>query len=185
MVVFINGSFGIGKTTVARLLVRHVSRSTIFDPEPLGLVLAQLARFLPLKERTDDFQDLRAWRRGCVRAIQVATRIRSTVIVPMTFSNASYLAEMVSPFRGRGVLTLHYCLTAPPHVVLERLQGREGRRGPSAWQLRRLAECCAAHQGREFAEQVPTDGRSASDLAMDLAGRIRRATEDPHVSPAA
>jgi thymidylate kinase len=36
MVIFVNGSSGVGKTTVARLLTRRLPRSTLFDPEPLG-----------------------------------------------------------------------------------------------------------------------------------------------------
>lgn len=54
--IFINGTFGVGKTTVARLLAQRLPRSMIYDPELLGVVLQRLSR--PFK-RIDDFQDLR------------------------------------------------------------------------------------------------------------------------------
>jgi hypothetical protein len=185
VVVFINGSFGIGKTTVARLLSSLLVQSTVFNPEPLGLAIASLAKLVSRKHRTDDFQDLLLWRRATVRSIRALTRIRRTVIVPMAFSNAAYLDEVVTPLRHGGVYTLHFCLTAPYQVVLQRLRAREGRRGPSAWQLRRSEECCVAHQGPEFAEHVPAAERSAVDLARYLAERIRATREKPRAAPVA
>jgi hypothetical protein len=58
MIVLINGSFGIGKTTVARLLRGHFSGSVLYDPEWAGLLLRHPARLLKFEgSATDDFQD--------------------------------------------------------------------------------------------------------------------------------
>jgi dephospho-CoA kinase len=174
MVIFINGSFGIGKTTVARLLSEQLDNSVVFDPEPVGVAFSHLALLVPLRQRTDDFQDLVSWRRISIRAIRIALRFRKTVIVPMTFSNAAYLGEFLSHFRSHGVPALHFCLTAPHRIVLGRLRGREGHRGPTQWQLRRSAECCDAHSAAEFAEHLATADHSALDLADQIVERIHR-----------
>ncbi len=173
MVVFINGSFGIGKTTVSRLLAAQLPGSMVFDPEPLGIALMHLAAIGT--PRKDDFQDLAAWRWLGARAVRIARGLRGTVIVPMAFTNLAYLGEFLSYLRERGVPTRHFCLTAPHSVVLERLRARQSR-GPTPWQLRRSAECCAAHQAPQFAEHVPTTDRTAREVANDLAARIRSAT---------
>jgi predicted kinase len=172
MVVFINGSFGIGKTTVARLLAAQLPRSVVFNPEPMGVILMHFAAIG--RPRKDDFQDLAGWRRLTARAVRLASRLRRTVIVPMAFTNLAYLGEVLSYLRDRGVPTFHFCLTAPHSVVLERLHARQSL-GPTPWQLRRSAECCAAHQAPEFAEHVPTHDRTARDVANDIATRIRSA----------
>ena len=174
MVVFINGSFGIGKTTVARLLAQRLSGSAVFDPEPAGLALRRLALLFPLRERTDDFQDLASWRRTSIRAIGLALRVRKTVIVPMAFSNLSYLGEFLEHFRDRGVPTLHFCLTAPYDVIVDRLRARERQRGPTQWMLRRSAEYCEAHNAPEFAAHIPTADRLALGVASEIAERIHR-----------
>jgi hypothetical protein len=91
MVILINGSFGIGKTTVARLLARRLPRSLVFDPERLGFVL-QRARWL-LGTPVEDFQDLRSWRRLVILSVRALCGLRFHVIVPMAFSNPWYLHE--------------------------------------------------------------------------------------------
>ena len=173
MVVFINGSFGVGKTTVARLLVRQLPHSGLFDPEPFGVVLLHLSAHWPPTARVDDFQDLRLWRTASVRLIRAARGLRRTVVVPMTFSNETYLGEFLSGARRHDADTRHFCLTAPLDVVRERLGRREGRRGPSAWLLRRSAECCVAHSRPEFAEHVATENRTPQAVADEILARLR------------
>jgi hypothetical protein len=38
MVLLLNGAFGIGKTTVSRLLVARSPRAVVFDPEWMGIL---------------------------------------------------------------------------------------------------------------------------------------------------
>ena len=63
-VVLINGSFGVGKTSVARELKRRVPGSVIYDPEWAGLVMQRASRALLGRSSVGDFQDLRIWRRS-------------------------------------------------------------------------------------------------------------------------
>jgi predicted kinase len=165
MVIFVNGSFGVGKTTVARLLVQRLPRSVVFDPEPLGVGLQRLAR--PFR-RVDDFQDLRAWRRWSIRLIRVLRGLRRTIVVPMAFSNEEYLREFVTKIRRSDRETFHFCLMAPLAVVQQRLEHRAGRRGPNTWQVRRATECCSEHQRPEFAVHVPTENRSPQQIADEI-----------------
>jgi len=173
MVIFINGSFGVGKTTVARWLVQQLPHSVLFDPEPIGVVLLHLARIWPSATRANDFQDLRIWRKTSIRLLGVICRLRRVVVVPMAFSNASYLRDFLSAARRRDGETFHFCLTAPLAAVRERLGSRDVRRGPTEWQLRRSEECCEAHRRPEFAELVSTEGRSPQEVAQDILARIR------------
>jgi hypothetical protein len=172
-VILVNGSFGVGKTTVARLLRQRLPHSVIVDPELIGLPLLMLSKAWPFGQAVADFQDLRAWRRASAFTVRMMQRLRGIVIVPMTFSNRFYLGEFQRGIGARGIQTFHFCLTAPHEVVLERLRRREGRRGPSPWQLRRSAECCIAHQSPDFAIHIGTEGRTPEQIAEDIVRRIR------------
>ena len=56
MIIWLNGGFGSGKTTLAKELERRVQGSVVFDPEDLGMMLWKWLR------PNDDFQDLASWR---------------------------------------------------------------------------------------------------------------------------
>ncbi len=59
MIVMLNGSFGVGKTTVAKLLCQALPGSAIYDPEWVGYILKRLPKGMPLKgSGTDDYQDI-------------------------------------------------------------------------------------------------------------------------------
>jgi hypothetical protein len=59
MILFINGPFGVGKTSVARLLVHKMPRSMLYDPEMIGAVLH---RVLGPFGKAEDYQDYALWR---------------------------------------------------------------------------------------------------------------------------
>jgi hypothetical protein len=61
VIVSLNGPFGVGKTTVARLLVERMPGARIVDPERLGWVMRRTLW------RTVDYQDVALWRRVTVR----------------------------------------------------------------------------------------------------------------------
>jgi hypothetical protein len=173
LIVFLNGAFGVGKTVVARHLRRRLPASAIYDPELLGFVLQRLPRLAP--RDTEDFQDLPLWRRGSVRGIQLVRTFRPTVLVPMTFSNLDYLREILSGVQRFDSQVRHFCLTAPLAVVEARLarRGSDPTHRVTAWQLRRAAECCAAHAAPEFSEHVATDHRDVREVAMEIEARLR------------
>src|SRR5688572_5396402 len=166
VILLLNGAFGIGKTTVARLLVPRLPRAVLFDPEIIGIALQRMARLTG--RSVGDFQDLPAWRRLTVAGLRAARMLYPNIVVPMAFSNVAYLEEIR---RGAGRFepdVFHFCLVAPVDVVHERQRARRTNSRDAAWQHRRAAECCLAHQGEEFATHVVTVEREPADIAEEI-----------------
>jgi predicted kinase len=168
--VLLNGTFGVGKTTVARELRTLLPGSAVFDPEWVGFVLRRLPGYA-----RSDFQHLAAWRRLSVLGARLFGALRGTVIVPMAFSELAYLEAMRSALAASGRPVLHFCLTASLEVVRARLALRGVTPHDPGWDWvqRRAAECCRAHESPAFGVHVPTAHASAREVAVDLARRIR------------
>lgn len=59
VIIWVNGAFGSGKTTLTEQLLRVLPESMKFDPEYIGYILT---RWVPAAD-SGDFQDLPVWRR--------------------------------------------------------------------------------------------------------------------------
>lgn len=176
MIVMINGSFGIGKTTVARLLNASLPGSRIYDPEWAGFVLMRLPKRLELKgSGSNDFQDIELWRRSAVAGIRLFQLFASgPIIVPMTFSHPAYFDEVVMGIRRLDAELRVFCLKASLSAVKKRLVERGTKiEGPGTeWIARRIIECAEAHRGTQFGEPVETEDRSAREVAEDITERL-------------
>src|SRR5262245_62039840 len=98
MIVLINGSFGVGKTTIAKLLRNSLPGSAIYDPEWVGFVLRRLPKWIKLKGAgSDDYQDIVLWRRSAVAGVRLFRLFASgPIIVPMAFSRRDYFDEIIT-----------------------------------------------------------------------------------------
>jgi broad-specificity NMP kinase len=176
MVVLINGSFGIGKTTVAKLLHDALPGSVIYDPEWVGFVLRRAGKLFRLAgSDTDDFQDMPLWRRSVGAGTRLVARVVSgPVIVPMTFTSRDYFDEVVADLESRGAQPSVFCLRASLATIKKRLEPRKldpnGREG--TWITRRLRECVEAHQDPHFGDPVDTEERSAREVAEEILKRL-------------
>ena len=178
MIVLINGSFGVGKTTIAKLLRDALPGSVIYDPEWVGIGLMRLPRWVKLKGvGTGDFQHMDLWRRSAVAGVRLFRLFASgPVLVPMTFSHHAYFDQIVMGFRRLDPELRVFCLKAGLPTIKKRLVMRgTGIEGPGTeWMARRIVECSEAHRDPHFGEPVDTEDRSASEVAEDIAARLRQ-----------
>jgi hypothetical protein len=168
LVVWINGPFGVGKTTVAeRLAARHPG-ALVFDPEIVG---SMLRRLLPQELHVPDYQDMPIWRR-LVRttALELVSTYERPLVVPMTLVVPEYFEGIVGGLRrARGTRVAHFTLLADGDTVTSRLAGRND---DEEWAAAQLARCLPALESELFAEHVPTDGRTADDVAQEIVERL-------------
>ena len=122
MIVWINGPFGVGKSTVANLLAERWPSATVFDPEYLGFLLRT---WHPPGAVVEDFQDLSVWRRMTIETAAGLLRdFGRPLVIPMTLLNPIYFEEIVGGLRTRGLEVRHFTLVAGREEVLSRVAGR-------------------------------------------------------------
>jgi deoxyadenosine/deoxycytidine kinase len=176
MILIINGSFGVGKTTVGKLLRKQITGSRLYDPEWAGSILMRLPSSIKLLgSGTDDFQDIDLWRKSVVHGTKIFRAFaRNTVIVPMAFSRADYLDEIVSGIRQFDDQIKIYCLKAGITTILKRLEQRGAKIDKSYnWIVSKAKECIEAHKDDHFGESVNTEGVIDLEVANDILRRLQ------------
>lgn len=167
MMIFLNGPFGVGKTTVARRLVARLPQGTFYDPEVFGFVLK---RVIPPGLCPADYQDLALWRNLTVAFAPIRRAIGGrTLVIPMTIWRPEVFAAVVGGLRAREPDFHHFTLTATAATLEARI-----RRSAEAvdWRLAHLERGLAALAADIFATHIATDGRTPHAIAATIAALL-------------
>lgn len=120
LIVWVNGAFGSGKTTLVDELRPRWPEALVYDPEAVGFVLREI-----VEVPTGNFQDLRLWRRQvCNLAVGLVEEYRRPVLVPMTLINPVYVSEIFGALKDAGIDVHHFFLKASREVLETRIEGR-------------------------------------------------------------
>ncbi|MFJ5229366.1 AAA family ATPase [Kitasatospora sp. NPDC088391] len=120
MIVWVNGGFGSGKSTLVEELRGRLPEALVFDPETVGYLLRAV---VPVP--TGDFQDLPLWRSQVVSlATGLLAEYRRPLLVPMTLVRPDYRAEVFGGLTAAGADLRHFFLDLPEPVLRARIDGR-------------------------------------------------------------
>ncbi|MFD8595200.1 AAA family ATPase [Kitasatospora sp. NPDC059646] len=176
MIIWVNGAFGSGKTTLVAEVRGRLPEALVFDPEEVGFLLRRV-----VPDPAGDFRDLPLWRRQVVSlAAGLATEYGRPVLVPMTLVRPKYLAEVFDGLAEAGVPVRHFFLRVPDAVLAARIDARsltpdDPARDEQvrAWCRSRIAECRAAEAAMPletaFLDGELTPAQLADLLLADLA----------------
>lgn len=123
MVIWINGAFGSGKTSVANVLRSKMGNVHLFDPEEIGFFLWD--NFPENMKRKGDFQNIPLWREFTYKMIKyISENYDGTVVIPMTLINEVYYNEIIGMLLRDGISVRHFILSASKETILYRLKQR-------------------------------------------------------------
>lgn len=180
MIIFINGSFGVGKSTVAEKLVEQLPNSLLFDPEMVGYFLGPIVR--PITE-FEDFQDLPMWRPLVVEtARQLKQAYGRTLIMPQTIWFRPYFEEIMEGLRQFEPDLFHFCLTARPETIYKRLRERGHTPEANPWVYQRVEPCVTTFQAPDFAVQISNEDRSPDEVVSEILSRVGAIQTDQMVN---
>ncbi|MFD7663477.1 AAA family ATPase [Streptomyces sp. NPDC059788] len=175
MIVWVNGAFGSGKSTLVDELRPRWSEALVYDPEMVGYVLREI-----VEVPTGDFQDLRLWRRQVADlAVGLVEEYRRSVLVPMTLVSPGYVGEIFDALKEAGITVHHFFLKVSREVLEKRIDGRsftpddpEQDERVRRWCKDRIEPCMAA-AGTLPSDTVFLDGElSPQELADQVLNRV-------------
>ncbi|MFJ2825656.1 AAA family ATPase [Streptomyces toxytricini] len=176
MIVWVNGAFGSGKTTLVEELHQRWPEALVYDPEMVGFVLRKI-----VEVPTGDFQDLRLWRRQVADlAVGLVEEYRCPLLVPMTLVDPCYVEEIFGPLKGADIEVHHFFLKVSREELAKRIDGRtffpddpERERQVRSWAKGRIEACMAAVDTLP-GDTLFLDGElSPSQLADQVLNRVR------------
>lgn len=170
MIIWINGAFGSGKTTVATLLSKKLTPSFMYDPENVGYFLWQNEpECIKCKE---NFQNEPLWRSFNYQMLKnIAENYDGDVIVPMTLADGTYYDEIIGRLRADSIKVSHFVLGAKRETLLSRLIGRGD--GADSWAAEQIDRCIAAYESGLFEGIIETDDKSPESITDIILEEIK------------
>lgn len=140
MIIWLNGTFGAGKTSTAAELLHRLPGARLFDPETVGFMLRPNLADLPVT----DFQHWEPWRNLVVAtAAELARYTGQHLIAPQTVLDEQYLRQIRTGLEAAGHPMFHVLLDASDDALRQRIDGSDEAR---QWRLDHLAAYRAARQ---------------------------------------
>jgi hypothetical protein len=188
VIIWLNGTYGVGKTSTAQRLAAMVTDSRLFDPEVVGTLLrASLS-----EQYIGDFQDWAAWPPLVAASlIEISRMTGQHLIVPQTILKREYLEQIFGLLRAAELDVFHVVMDAADAVLRSRFETIDGSQD---WRLTHLDEYLAARSWLTDTADFVTD--TAASTPPQIARRIfaalpdradladRPDLEDPQATPA-
>lgn len=160
MIIWINGAFGSGKTTLAEWLHGAIKPSHLYDPEEVGAFLWD--NFPESLKRKGDFQDIELWRTFNYQMLRyMHEHYKGVLIVPMTLVKMQYYEEIMGQLIKDGIELKHFILMAGRETIKQRLRNRG--EGENSWAEQQMDRCFEAFQTMNGIK-IQTDAASVSEI---------------------
>jgi len=118
VIIWVNGPFGGGKSSVAAEMLTRIPHTTLYDPEEVGFMLRNL-----LPGREANFQDLAPWPPlVAATAIELISYTRGPLIAPMSLLREDYATEIFTILGAHDTTVQHVVLHADHDTLIRRIQ---------------------------------------------------------------
>ena len=166
MIIWLNGTFGAGKTTTARQLAGRLANARPFDPELVGELLMTALDDHEFK----DFQDLAPWRELVpVITERIASFTGQHLIAVQTVLREDYWRELTQAFNRTRLSVFHVLLHVNSAVLAERITADVDAR-PRQWRLDHISDYEKSRPWMESAADLVIDTTNLP--VIDVAERI-------------
>lgn len=169
MIIWINGAFGVGKTSVAIKLSKVLTNSYIFDPEMAGEYIWDN---MPMSlSRKGDFQNIPMWRDFNYQMLEYIQKIwDGIIIVPMTIVNPIFYEEIITRLEKNGSELYHFILTADKENLLDRLNERGDT--DTSWPANQIDRCIFAFENLIQGIRIDTCNLSIDEVVEKIIKEI-------------
>ena len=166
MIYWLNGAYGVGKTTVAKALRPLLRNAHLFDPELVGNGIRDN---YPEALFRETFEEYPIWLETNYTLLKdLYEQYDGDIVVPMTLLQEGSYAAVIQRLLDDG-LPVHYIFLDADEATLRRRMVDSGREEPNGWCVRHIPICLAAQAAETHAVHVQTVGRTPDEIAGEIA----------------
>lgn len=172
MIVYLNGGFGVGKTTVAELLVSELEPAMLFDPESVGGMLAET---LSRVDRRNDFQEYPVWIDLVQSFLDDLRRSYPAVpiVVPMSILDERKRLDVIERMREVDRDFYDFTLIADRDELQRRILARPLKSSSREWCLQHLPVAPSA-SSFEQTYAIDTTRLTPQEVAASILVAVRK-----------
>ncbi|WP_205474839.1 AAA family ATPase [Nocardioides sp. SYSU D00038] len=173
MIIWLNGTHGVGKTTTSALVQQLIPDSRVFDAEKVGETLMDITPGLP---STDNFQHWPPWRPLVVEtARRILDYTGGTLVMPMTVLVEQYWREISAGLAEYAIPLRHFVLHADQDTLRRRIAGDVVLGSDSPFRLQYLEPYAKAASTwlHDEAEVVDTTHLAPGQAAQQIADALK------------
>ena len=137
MIIWINGAYGSGKSTVARKIQEWMPNALIFDAEAVGNAVRDNMERL---EYHAEFPEYLIWRKFVAELLlEISKEEDRLILCPMTVLYQEYLDSIFAEFDKHQLSYIHIILDVPSEEIATRILHRGEE--PDCWCMRQKDRC--------------------------------------------
>jgi len=162
MIIWLNGAYGVGKTTVAEILAGKLENSLLFDAEAVGDAVRG--------NYPDDpygyiYEDYPLWCDFCYQLLaDIHNKFHKNILVPMTLLRESSYQHILKPLADSGIEIKLFVLEASYQTICERILKRGEEEG--CWCMENIEMAQTGTRILPGGSTIMTDNKRAEDIAQ-------------------
>jgi hypothetical protein len=171
-IIWLNGPFGVGKSSTARALRERAPHSVVVNPEIVGWIIRRTIGLI----RRGDYQTKWSWRAVTLFLAIQTQRFADPVIIPMSILSPTRMSGLLEDLRSRHAVVHHIVLDAPADVLEERIRADDADRPAKAWRDRSATMYLANRDAlMGLGATIDTTGLDSVQIAEAIERAVSRA----------
>ena len=157
MIYWINGSYGVGKTTIAEALVKELKKAYIFDPEAVGnAVRDNHPQELIFSYIFEDYELLK----------DISSKYDGDIVVPMTLVRKESYNDIIKKLKDDNIKIGYFFLDGDYQTIHDRIL----KRGESeeSWCMKNVNMCIEAQNNDLNAIHINAVNRTPEEIVKEI-----------------
>lgn len=169
MILWINGPYGVGKSTLAEQLHQMRLHSFIFDAEEVGNAVRE--NMPPDMFNGYIFEGYELWFEFCTMLLEkISQGFDGDIYVPMTLVHPDSFEKIAEPLMKNGIEVRHILLESDYKTVHDRIIERGEEEG--CWCMENIKLCLENQRNFRNVIRLKSLGATAPELAREVLQRI-------------